>query len=164
MFSSIQTACLPRAALLDPYAQIDGGFTDCYVTDVPGTVTLAAYVTAFYTTALFRTERWVLAVAVRKPSTDAEAVALGQGTRDRFSAWHVEGRNDAQLLMCPVGARTRSWFMVEAIGPTTRLFFGSAVVPVAEGKGLGRGFDMLLGVHSVYSRALLASAVRRLGK
>ena len=163
MFASIQTAVLPTGALLDHYARIEGGFTDCYVTEVPGTVCLADYVAAFYTTPLFRLERWVLAVAARKPSTDAEAVDLGAGHCDSFSAWRVEGRNETQLLMCPVDARTRSWFMVEAQGPNTRLFFGSAVVPAGGGKGLGAVFDMLSGVHDFYSRALLASAVRRLG-
>ncbi len=65
MFSSVQTAPLPSNALLVPYAQIEGGFTDCYVTDLPGEVTLAQYVAAFYTTPLFRLERWVLALAAR---------------------------------------------------------------------------------------------------
>ena len=154
---------LPDAALLGPYARIEGGFTDCYVTQAAGPVSLADYVSAFYTTPLFRMERRVLALAARSPSTDADAVALGAGDTEHFAVWSVEARSDSQLLMCPVGSRTRSWFMVQPEGGSALLYFGSAVVPVAGKDGPGFGFHALLGLHMVYSKALLASARRRLG-
>ena len=48
---------------------------------------------------------------------------------------------------------------------TTRLYFGSAVVPVANkstGKGkMGFAFKALLGFHKLYSRALLHAACKR---
>jgi hypothetical protein len=163
MFSSVQAVPLPDAALLGPYARIEGGFTDCYVTQAAGPVSLADFVAAFYSTPLFRMERRVLELAVRSPSTDAGAVALGAGVTDHFAVWSVEARSDSQLLMCPVGSRTRSWFMVQADGGHSRLYFGSAVVPVARKGGLGFGFRALLGLHMLYSKALLASARRRLG-
>jgi hypothetical protein len=163
LFSSVQAAPLPDVALLGPYTRIEGGFTDCYVTKTAGPVSLADYVAAFYTTPLFRMERRVLALAARSPSTDADAVALGAGGTDHFAVWSVEAHSDSQLLMCPVGSRTRSWFMVQPDGGFSMLYFGSAVVPVTGKDGLGFGFRALLGLHMVYSKALLASARRGLG-
>ena len=49
---------------------------------------------------------------------------------------------------------------------STRLYFGSAVVPELDAKtgqsSYGFGFHALLGFHRLYSRALLRSAVSRL--
>jgi hypothetical protein len=49
---------------------------------------------------------------------------------------------------------------------STRLYFGSAVVPERNAKtgrvSFGFGFHALLGFHRLYSRALLRSAVSRL--
>ncbi len=70
--------------------------------------------------------------------------------------------------MCDISGRTRSWLMVSAAETPgwTRLYFGSAVVPVinaATGKAeMSFLFKALLGFHKVYSRALLSSAARRL--
>lgn len=165
MFSSVQAVPLPDGALLAPYSEISGGFTDCYVTEIVAPVTLAEFVTAFYTTPLFRLERIILAVAVRSPSTDVGAADIGTGKTDKFAAWTTEARCADQLLMCPIGSRTRSWFMVSPQGAGTRVYFGSAVVPdpKADEPTLGRGFNVLHGAHVFYSKALLASARRRLG-
>ena len=65
--------------------------------------------------------------------------------------------------------RTRSWLMAVPQGdggPVTRLYFGSAVVPVRDRKSgrmrLGLTFTALLGFHKLYSRALLSAARERL--
>ena len=86
---------------------------------------------SFYTTWLFKLERFILRRLVNKPSTDAEAFELARGERASFAAWSVEARVTDQIVMCDFLGRTRSWFMVEAIegGKATRLYFGSAVVP-----------------------------------
>ena len=68
--------------------------------------------TAFYTTWLFRLERWILRLAVARPSTDEEAHQLARGEREAFAAWSVEARAPDQLLMCDFTGRTRSWLMV----------------------------------------------------
>ncbi|MEM9532631.1 MAG: hypothetical protein AAGA23_17065 [Pseudomonadota bacterium] len=130
---------------------------------VPGDVSLAAFVAAFYTTWLFKLERRILTRFLRRPSTDEDARAVARGERDTFSAWTVEDRSDNQLLMQDVQGRTRSWFMVTgAAGGATRLRFGSAVLPVDKpGGGLGLSFRLLLGFHKLYSRALLTLASRR---
>jgi hypothetical protein len=162
----IRRSPLPADALLQRYAQT-GAYTDCFALDVPGPVTHAAYVEAFYTTWVFKLERWLLARFVSRPSTDAEAEQLAAGQRGDFSAWTIEARVVDQLLMCDWYARTRSWLMV---APTdagnaahaTRLYFGSAVVPQRDPRGgeprMGAVFRALLGFHVLYSRVLLSAA------
>jgi len=153
---------LPRHALSAVYTR-DGGYADCYVTEVPAVVSHAQYVEAFYTTWLFKLERWILK-AISRPSTDEQARQLAAGTLERFAAWSVEQRAENQLLMCDFLGRTRSWLMVEALPQGgTRLYFGSAVVPRRDGR-LGSNFSLLLGFHKLYSRLLLGAARRRLLK
>ncbi len=161
---SIARASVPADALLARY-QRDGGYADCYVTEISRSVSHAEYVQAFYTTWLFKLERWILGWAVRRPSTDAEAAELAAGKRDSFAAWTVEQRADDQLLMCDFQGRTRSWLMVSVIaeGAKTQLRFGSAVVPAASrgraGTDRGAGmFRLLLGFHKLYSILLLHAA------
>jgi hypothetical protein len=162
----IEPCEIPPRALLLKY-RTDGAFADCYATHVAGGVTLARYVEAFYTTWLFKLERGVLALAGR-PSSDEHARQLAQGARDGFAAWTVESRDADQLLLCDILGRTRSWLMVAPEverAATTRLYFGSAVVPKPDRHGrpvLGAGFHALLGFHRLYSRALLSTARRRL--
>lgn len=157
---------LPPGALLARYGG-EEGYADCYSTTVPGPVGHAAFVEAFYSTRLFKLERWLLA-RLGYASTDEQARQLAMGQRERFAAWTVEARAADQLLMCDAVGGTRSWLMVApAEGGGTRLHFGSAVVPRRRGPGqrprMGLVFHALLGFHRLYSRALLAAACRRLG-
>jgi hypothetical protein len=152
--------------LLARYAG-NGGYTDCYATDLPGTYSHAEFVAAFYTTWLFKLERAILEWLVARPSTDDEAAELGRGSRQAFAAWTVEASAPNQLLLRDYLGNTRSWLMVEPRhdGGVTRLYFGSAVVPRATRDGrprLGFSFRALLGFHRRYSRALLAAARARL--
>jgi hypothetical protein len=145
-------------------------YTDCYAAAVPGHVTQADYVEAFYTTPAFKAERLILRVLLGIRSSDAQAADLAAERLDRFAAWNVEARAANQLLMTDYTGRTSSWLMTEALadhaGPRTRLWFGSVVRPppgVGPGRRrLGMPFDLLLGFHRLYSRILLASARRRL--
>lgn len=153
-------ADLPADALLQRYRE-QGAYTDCFAIDVPGQVPHAAFVEAFYTTAVFRLERLLLALFVARPSNDAEARELAGGKRERFAAWSVEARAPGQLLMCDFAGSTRSWLMAVPApggGPGTRLYFGSAVVRSRQ----GGAFRALLGFHKLYSRILLRAAVSRL--
>jgi len=149
------------------YSQV-GAYCDCYFTDVPRAVTHAEYVEAFYTTALFKLERWLLRLFVSRPSTDAEVRELARHARDTFAAWTVEARAPDQLLLCDFTGHTRSWLMVtpaEAPGGT-RLYFGSVVVPERNSRtgesGMPAAHGRLLGFHKLYSRMLLSAAARRL--
>jgi hypothetical protein len=133
-------------------------------------VSYEQYVTAFYSTPVFKLERLILKWAVSKPSTDTQAQQLAAGTVDQFAAWHVEQRAENQLLLCDFRGRTRSWLMLAPLGIAgsegTRLYFGSAVVPVVNSSsgqaGLGLGFRALLGFHKIYSKALLLAARTKL--
>ena len=155
----VATCDLPEGAFLARY--LDVGHTDCYFVDVPQDVSFEAFVTAFYTTWLFKLERQILRL-VKRPSTDAEAAALAAGTRAQFAAWDVEARDGAQILMCDMGGRTRSWLKVASVDRGTRLYFGSAVVPDQKSGKMGWVFRALMGFHKLYSVMLLRAAVRNL--
>jgi hypothetical protein len=165
--SSIQACELPEGALLRRYVD-RGGYTDCYVTEFARLVHHAEYVAAFYTSAVFKLERLILAWLVAKPSTDAQAQELASGTLMSFAAWDVEAREPDQVLLRDFQGRTRSWLMSAPApsGQATKLFFGSAVVPIVDrGSGqrrMGFSYRALLGFHKVYSRVLLRAAVSRL--
>lgn len=167
---TVQSCDPPADALLNRYTK-SGAYADCYVAVIAATVSHAEFVEAFYTTAVFKLERLILRLLVSFPSTDAEARQLAQGKRDSFAAWAVEARATNQLLLSDFRGRTKSWLMVASQGtgiPCTRLFFGSAVVPVRDaGTGrarLGFVFTALLGFHKLYSRILLRAAVSRLSR
>lgn len=159
---AVTEAALPFGALLERYSG-GRGYVDCLVATVPGRVTQAAFVEAFYTTPLFKLERLVLAMLLGRPSTDQQARALAAGEVERFAAWTVEARAPDQILLCDFQGATRSWLMSLAAASTTTLYFGTAVVPRGRGGGLGAGFRAMLPLHRLYARALLRAAARRVG-
>lgn len=160
---------LPGTALLRKYVDA-GSYTDCYVTEIARPVSHADFVEAFYTSSLFKIERLILSALVARPSTDAQARQLADGKISSFAAWIVEDRTSCQLLLSDFRGRTRSWLMTAPAAATgsTCLYFGSAVVPVIDGRSgatrMGPGFSLLLGIHKRYSRALLRAAVARLSR
>jgi hypothetical protein len=163
--AAVQPCELPPDALLQRH-RAAGAYADCYSTDIAHAVSHADYVEAFYTSAVFKLERLILRVFAARGSTDAQAAALALGECDVFAAWTVEGRAPNQLLLCDFTRRTRSWLMVMPLPSGTRLFFGSAVVPVLDRRTgashLGFGFSAVLRFHKLYSRVLLSAARSRL--
>ncbi|HRI17567.1 MAG TPA: hypothetical protein PL196_03505 [Burkholderiaceae bacterium] len=166
----VRPCLLPPGALLvrqgDPQ-----GYADCFVAEVGFAVTLPQFVEAFYRGGVFRVERVLLALALRSPSTDAQAGALARGEIDTFAIWRVEERTGDQMLLRASVGRTRSWFMVApaAEGAGTRLYFGSSVAPErgsepGSAPRMGWAFRALLGFHKAYSRVLLGSARERLAR
>lgn len=163
----VQPCEVPTHSLLRKYK--DGaGFADCYCIEVTGTVSQAAYIAAFYTSALFKLERTLLKYIASKPASDADVKLLAAGQASTFSAWQVEAQTASELLLADYTGRTRSWLMAEptdALGTATRLYFGSAVVPRtaagAQKPSMGWIFHALLGFHRLYSRSLLRAASRR---
>lgn len=154
--ATVHAVPVPPDALLAPYA--GRGFVDAWAAQVPGRIDLSALLRAFYGSAAFRPERWILALAgMPSPAADLDALVAGSGTR--FAAWTVEARRPDQVLLSAF--RTRSWLAVQPGEGVTTLRFGSAVVARADGR-LGAGFGLLLGFHARYSRVLLAAAARRL--
>jgi hypothetical protein len=162
---SVAHCPIPDGALLGAYRG-EAGYADCYATDIDSAISIAQLVEAFYTTPVFKLERAILALAFSLPSTDAQAKALAIGSGDTFAAWRVERRAQDQLLLCPIGRRTRSWLMAAPCEAGTRLYFGSAVVPAANAKAgrasLGFTYRALLGFHRLYSKILLGAARSRL--
>ena len=163
----VQPCEVPSHSFLQKY-KAGAGFADCYFVEIPGQVTQAAFVAAFYTSWLFRLERTLLHYLAAKPATDADALQLAAGQASSFSAWRVEAQTVSELILADFTGRTRSWLMTETIATpsaVTRLYFGSAVVPrISKGSQkptLGWIFHALLGFHRLYSRLLLRAAVKR---
>lgn len=158
---------LPAGTLLESYAS-SGAYTDCFATEINREVSLAQFVEAFYTSPIFRLERWLISAVLFRLSTDLEARRLASGSLNEFSAWTVENRTHNQIILA--SGRTRSWFMVRPYDPKTQsdqntvIYFGSAIVPHARTGRLGWQYSSLLGFHDLYSRVLLWSTKRRLGK
>ena len=144
-------------------------YADCYVIKVPGTVTQAAYIEAFYTSPLFKIERTLLQYLASKPASDADAKALAGGAATKFSAWRVEAQSLSELLLADFTGRTRYWLMAvpAPLGndpPGTLLYFGSAVVPRSRqgAQSMGWLFHALLDFHRLYSHLLLRAACKRM--
>ena len=166
---SVQPCEVPLSSLLRPYK--DGsGYADCYMAEVSGTVTQAAFIEAFYTSLLFKVERTILQYLASRPATDADAKQLAVGKATKFSAWRVEGQSSSELLLADFTGRTRSWLMATPVTAPdqpakTRLYFGSAVLPRSSNDGQKPGMDWvfhaLLGFHRLYSRLLLSAASGR---
>lgn len=161
---------IPESAFLARYVGAEG-YADCYFVELERTVSQAEFVEAFYTTFVFRLERFILKWLVDRPSTDADVRNLALGASTSFAAWTVEDRGPNQLLLADFMGRTRSWLMAVPIErgaghPATRLYFGSAVVPRLNKKTgkkeLGSTHSALLGFHKMYSRVLLRAASNRL--
>jgi hypothetical protein len=167
--TSIVHCNLPPDALLLNY-QRPGTYTDCYAARIDSGVSAEVYFRAFLTSWLFSVERRILAVAISKPSTDAQAAELAAGRTDTFSAWRVEARTEAQLLLADFRGNTRSWLMAAEESTYDReitgLYFGSAILPRSDpGTGderISAGFRAILGFHKLYARALLGAAARSL--
>src|SRR5688572_14481124 len=120
----VRAADVPKNSLLGRYVA-SGAYADCYVTELPTSVTHAQFVEAFYTTRLFKLERLLLSLFLSRPSTDAQARQLAEGQLSSFAAWSVESRAENQVVLAT--GRTRSWLMVTAgsseLPASTRLFF-----------------------------------------
>ena len=161
----ISASNIPEEALHLKYRN-EGGYADCYTAEVEKFVDLAGFVAAFYTSPLFKLERFILAHIISKPSTDKNLEELLSGQSNLFAAWTQECRTQDQLLMKDYQGMTLSWFMVKGQGPC-RLYFGSAIVRVHNAtkrktNNIPILFRVTLWFHKLYSRALMWSAIRNL--
>ncbi len=156
---------LLRTHLGEVHPERWAGQGDCFCATVPASVSLSDFVFAFYTSPVFRIERWILAVVAGARSTDAEAQALTTGSGESFAVWRIEARTETQLVMGDRYGRTRSWFRVVPTEDGTLLQFGSAVAARREGSSGDTQpsvvFRLLLRFHVVYSQLLLWAAKKR---
>ena len=168
---SVHKHQLPSESLLMRYcpghrSSYKTGYCDCYTVTVGGIVEFEEYICQFYSTSIFKAERWILGFFANLPSNDHELKLLAAGTSNRFAAWSVEQRLPDQLLLCDASGRTRSWLMCTNVKENninqTRLLFGSAILPVTDPHTRIRIYQILyitlLGFHKFYSRVLLSSA------
>lgn len=181
----VAAAPLPEDSLL---ARLRGPecYRDAFRVEVPGRVTIAQYIAAFYASAAFTPERLLLGL-IGRGGSHAQIAALAEGRAERFAAWTVEAREPAssseavgqqglpassseavggqnpEILLRDFQNRTCSWLMVEPAvegepgTAATTLWFGSAI----------RALDAplvraLMPFHRWYSRRLLAGAARAL--
>lgn len=165
---AVQECQLPGDALLDRYRR-SGDYTDCFCTVIDRPVGLAEFITAFYTTTLFKSERLVLKWFASRPSTDDDVAELACATSNEFAAWSVESRAADQLLLRDFRGNTRSWLMVRAGVDGARvatLYFGSAVTASTQrqdgSRQLEKRFRALMWLHRRYSVALLSAARKSL--
>jgi hypothetical protein len=168
--SPVQEQPVPADALLRTYRggsrpELWGEYGDCFAVSVDGAVTLPQWVFAFYTSPLFRIERFLLGLLAKAPSSDQQAMAVAAGSSETFAVWVVGARSTDQLLMCDRYGKTRSWFrVVPQPSGVTLLQFGSAVIARrrADGAtGMSGEFKLLLGLHKLYSRLLIGAAKNR---
>jgi len=172
MFTAIEVMPLPAQSKLDychkePGIKIPDVHTDCFSLSIKKNISIEEFVEAFYTSWLFKIERIIIGFVVGKPSTDKQVFELSMGQREQFSAWNLEYRDESQVVLADFMGKTKSWLMVQNRDETsTRLFFGSAVMPRYNPDGsLGRPsifFRLLGGFHLLYSRSLLWTASRNL--
>lgn len=164
MSATVTETVLPGNALLQRFVD-SGEYTDCFMTRIDDDVSFATYVEAFYTTSVFKAERFILRWLVSRPSTDAEARALASNEIAEFAAWKMLERSDDQLLMMDFRGNTCSWFMLERDEGGSKLYFGSAVIrnrKTSSGRRMGWTYRALLGFHRLYSRILLRAARNRI--
>jgi hypothetical protein len=159
----IARACaVPRDALLCAYVDRAGTYTDCFEVMLPGEAGLHDFIEAFYTTWLFRLERAVLSIALRRRVRDHEVTALANAQADSFAVWTVEGREPTQILLRDLSGGTRSYLAVAGKqGGVTRLLFGSAVVGRA-GQDFPVWLRATMPLHRFYAKCLLRLAERKL--
>lgn len=160
--SRVVARSLPAEVLLARYVS-EGNYIDCFTADVPVAVAQADFVRVFYSSWAFRPERLLLKLVLGKGATATDVAELAAGKRTIFAAWSVEAQTADQLLLCDYQGLTRSWLMAAPLGDgqSTRLHFGSAVVP--RGRRLaGLTFRALTWFHRAYSQLLLSATVQRL--
>ena len=131
-------------------------YRDAFATETSREISLQQFIAAFYSAASFTPERKLLSL-IGRGASHADIAALAQSRADTFAAWHVEAREEAQILLRDFRDQTCSWLAIEPISNGTKLWFGSGVrhpdKPLV---------SALMPFHRWYSRVLLAGAARRL--
>ena len=153
----VARAEVPEGALIARYLAETGAHVDAYCVAGPREIGLPDYVSAFFTSPVFRLERALLRVFARTKSSDAQVRALAEGTGTHMALWEVEARSEHELLLCVPGTPIRTWLAIR----DGKLRFGSVVL--AEPNGTQSLFArVLMPFHALYSRVLLWAAARRI--
>ncbi len=172
---SVSSGSVPEGAFISQYSTTHGGYSDCYYVDIQKDVALSDYILAFFNTPIFRMERLILNLVPSGRSNEQCVLGLASGTGDKMACWKTEKRDENQLLLAVGDGPIRTWLMVQGKQSsettptkTTRLYFGSAVLPTSMTKDghpkLAIVFKLFSGLHIFYSRLLLWWAARDLGR
>jgi hypothetical protein len=124
---------------------------------------LPQFIEAFYTTSLFKFERWLLAKVRGIPSSDEQVSLLAKSNSMEFLVWQVETRSTSEILLA--AWQTRSWLCVSPQAGTTSytiLYFGSAIISTRPDGKFGLGFHMFGYIHRLYSKLLLSAAAKKI--
>ena len=148
--TSVRDIPVPQDSLLAQFGK-GGDYRDCFVREVPGEISLADFIERFYASRAFLPERLILK-ALGTPASSKDAGAFARGQADRFGAWQLVERREAEMLARSKDTNTASWFAVEPIEDGTRLLFGSWVGSIGTS-----GWQALLKPHVWYSRLLLGA-------
>ncbi|MEL6550324.1 MAG: hypothetical protein AAFQ54_08780 [Pseudomonadota bacterium] len=148
----VRRAEVPRESLLARYIEDPASHVDAYVT--AGEASLADFISAFFSSPLFRLERRILALG-GAASSDPQIALLAAGEGAHMAAWEVVERNAHELLLTVPNTPIRTWL---AVAPG-ELWFGSAIV-ASDGQ-IPIAARALMPFHALYSRSLLALAARR---
>ncbi len=158
---------IPNTTFLEDLTHREGNYTDCFVTDISEGVSISEFISAFFGSPVLRLERRLLALISAK-STAADVAAVANGTGTKIALWTVDQRDDTQIILKAASGGIRTWMMVSRTSEeTTRLYFGSALVPEASENGeikLRFSTRALMGFHKLYSRIVLWSARKQLHK
>jgi len=124
------------------------------------------FINAFFNSWLFRIERLILKLTLKKPATDQDITKLANGMSNTMTAWRIEQRDDNQILLEVPDTPIRTWLMREDAGDHTNLYFGIAILPMRTDKNgkpaMSHISIVLMGFHQLYARALLYLAKRAL--
>ena len=170
---SLSSGSEPEGAFISQYSTTHGGYSDCYYVDIQKDVALSDYILAFFSTPIFRMERLILNLVPSGRSNEQCVLDIASGTGDKMAGWKTEKRDENQLLLAVGDGPIRTWLMVQGKQSsettptkTTRLYFGSAVLPTSMTKDgrpkLAIVFKLFSGLHIFYSRLLLWWAARDL--
>lgn len=173
MFNDIAECIIPEKSVLHPqnsryspeYHYTDSFYCD-FSSDGSENISFENYIYSFYTSSVFKLERFILRLFLRKSITDQMAGELAKGERQSYAAWNEEFRDGDQLLMADFMGSTKSWFMLERGANGSRLYFGTVVMSKKDRQGRVKPpmpfFQWTVPAHKFYSKALLWSAKRRL--
>lgn len=169
MFNDISECALPDRSVLHPSHErysSEYHYTDSFMYESTENISFESFIHSFYVSKVFKLERFLLRLFLRKSITDGMAEELAKGERDNYAAWNEEYRNDNQLLMADITGSTKSWFMVEKHSNGCKLYFGTVVMSKKDKAGQPKSpmplFSWTVPAHKFYSKALLWSAKKQL--
>ena len=105
--AAIRAEALPIGALLESYRE-SGAYTDCFVTEVDGAVAHSEYVRAFYTSWLFRVERFILSCMASPHYPKLKGKPEHAGSQET-QGWMSDWMNRSRVIDLP---------MLDKSGPT----------------------------------------------